>query len=459
MANPQKLGQEFQIKEATIFSERFDDEYNITNYVGELSFFEDLERPYVTAQIVCMDDIGVFDEIGIRGSEKIRIEVRSVEESLGDFGFVIVLNIVSIIQNNKVGDRSEVYHLNCISPHAYRDAMVKVSRSYTGNVDATARAVLKNHLDVDTDIAYLGIVQNSSPRKVLIPYLSPLETTEWLLNSASTVSGSPLYCWQTIYDQVDGKDTVRMGTLDFMMNAPAFNEDLHLTYSAASAQSVANKSLAEQAVAVKKLRVENIQDTLKMMHEGAIGSNLQSLDTFTSDIFDRHFSIDEALNRLETMRIVPYNSEQNVHDSKATLTFSGETRLVSEWDGRYYNTITSFGTYGAVNSYHDTQDQIEALNKVRNPAVKSMFNKNMIDITIPGVSFFAQLGNGNSGVSVGDTVHIDFLNSDVDQDDGGVYNEDLSGKYLIHKCRNIFTNTAHEIVISISKLATRESES
>ena len=141
------------------------------------------------------------------------------------------------------------------------------------------------------------------------------------------------------------------------------------------------------------------------------------------------------------------------------MTFSGETRLVSEWDGRYYNTITSFGTYGAVNSYHDTQDQIEALNKVRNPAVKSMFNKNMIDITIPGVSFFAQMGNGNSGVSVGDTVHIDFLNSDVDQDDGGVYNEDLSGKYLIHKCRNIFTNTAHEIVISISKLATRASES
>ena len=458
MASPQRLGQEFQIREATIFSERFDEEFNITNYVGELSFFEDLERPYVTAQIVCMDDIGVFDEIRVRGSEQIRIEVRSVEESLGDFGFVIVLNIVSIIQKNKVGDRSEVYHLNCISPHAYRDAMVKVSRSYTGNVDATARAVLKNHLDVETDISYLGIVQNSSPRKVLIPYLSPLETTEWLLNSASTISGSPVYCWQTIYDQVDGKDTVRMGTLDVMMNIPAFNEDLHLTYSAAAAQSVANKSLAEQAVAVKKLRVENVQDTLKMMHEGAVGSNLQSLDTYTSDIFDRHFSIDEALTRLETMRIVPYNAEQNVFDREATLSYSGETRPVSEWDGRYYNTITSFGTYGAVNSYHDAVDQIEALNKVRIPAIKSMLNKNMIDITIPGVSFFAQLGNGNSGVSVGDTVHIDFLNSNVDDDDDAIYNEDLSGKYLIHKCRNIFTGTVHEIVISISKLATRVSD-
>jgi hypothetical protein len=79
----------------------------------------------------------------------------------------------------------------------------------------------------------------------------------------------------------------------------------------------------------------------------------------------------------------------------------------------------------------------------------------MIDITIPGISFFAQLGNGNSGVSVGDTVYIDFLNSDVDTDDGTVYNEDLSGLFLIHKCRNIFRGTVHEIVASVSKIATR----
>jgi len=454
----QAKAQEFQIKEATIFADRFEEEYNITNYIGELSFFEDIERPYVTAQIVCMDDIGVFDEIKFKGTEQIRIEIRSVEEDLGDFGFTIILNLVSIIQKNKVGDRSEVYHLNCISPHAYRDAMVKVSRSYTGNPDSIAKAVLKNHLDVETDVSYMGAGSIATPIKVLIPYLSPLESAEWLLNRTSTVSGSPVFFWQTIYDQQDGVDRVRMGNLDFMMNVPAFNEDLHLTYSAASAQSVANKGLAEQAVTVKEIRVENIQDTMKLMHSGAIGANLQSLDTYTSDIFDRHYSIDEALGRLETMRIVPYNAEQNIHDRDAEMTFSGETRKLSEWDGRYFNTLTSYGTYGAVNSYHDTADQIEALNKIRVPAVRSMFFKNAIDITIPGISFFAQLGNGNSGVSVGDTVHIDFLNSNVDEDLESAYNEELSGKYLILRCRNIYTATKHEIVATISKLSTRVSD-
>lgn len=452
----QNLSQEYKISEAVIFAERLDDEYNVTNYIGELSFFEDLEKPYVTAQLVVMDDIGVFDEIKIRGSEQIRFTVESVEKSVEGLSWTMVFNIVSIIQSSKVGDRSEIYHINCISPHAYRDANTKISRSYTGKLELIAEAVLKNHLDVDVDISYRGSwTSMQGPVRVLIPYLSPLESVEWLLERATTLIGSPFYCWQTLYDQVDGKDTLRIGSFEYMLNAPTFNSRLPLTYSAATAQSVADKPLDKQAVVIKRVGVENIQDTLKMVHEGVVGSSMQTIDTYTSQEFTRHFSIVDQLERLETMRVVPFGADQNVFDTEQTLTFGGDTKPTSEWNARYFNTITSYGTYGAVNSYHDVQDASEALNKVRSIAVKSMFNKNMIDVVIPGISFFAQLGNGNSGVSVGDTVDIDFLNSDVDEDDGGIYNEDLSGKYLIHKVRNIFIDTKHEVVASVSKIATK----
>jgi len=242
--------------------------------------------------------------------------------------------------------------------------------------------------------------------------------------------------------------------MEFMMNAATFNEDLPLTYSAATSASVADKKHQSQT-GVKSIRAENIQDTLKMIHEGAIGSNLNTTDTFTGQSFSRHYSITEHLERLETMRVVPYGADQNVFDDQQSLTFSGQKKPISAWNAREFSTITSYGTYGFVNSYHDVQDASEALNKLRAPAVKSMFNKNMFDIVIPGIVFFAELGNGNSGVSVGDTVFIDFLSSNTDDDAGGVYNEEMSGKYLIHKCRNIFKNTTHEIVVTISKIATK----
>lgn len=452
----QNLAQEYKITEAVIFAERLDDEYNVTNYIGELSFFEDLERPYVTAQAVIMDDAGVFDEIKIRGSEQIRFTVESVERSVEGLSFTMVFNIVSIIQSNKVGDRSELYHINCISPHAYRDANTKISRSYTGKLENIAEAVLTNHLDVGVDISYRGQwTSMQGPVRVLIPYISPLETVEWLLQRATTLIGSPFYCWQTLYDQVEGKDNLRIGSFEYMLNAPTFNSGLPLTYSASAAQSVADKPLDQQVTSVKRVGVENIQDTLKMMHEGVVGSTLQTIDTYTSQEFSRHFSIADQLERLETMRVVPFGANQNVFDTEQTLTFGGETKLSSEWDARYFNTITSYGTYGAVNSYHDVQDASEALNKIRVASVRSMFNKNMIDIVIPGINFLSQLATGNSGVSVGDTIDIDFLNSDVDVDQGGAYNEDLSGKYLIHKVRNVFIDTKHEVVASVSKIATK----
>tara|TARA_B110000858_G_scaffold114795_1_gene131198 strand:+ start:2889 stop:4268 length:1380 start_codon:yes stop_codon:yes gene_type:complete len=453
---PATIGQEYKITEATIFADRFDEEYNITKYVGELSFFEDIERPYVTAQLVCMDDLGVFDEIKVRGSEQIRFTIESVEESLPDLSFTIVLNLVSIIMTDKVGDRSEIYHINLISPHAYRDANIKISRSYTGKLELISEAILKNHLDVDVDISYVGAYTSlQAPVKVLIPYISPLESVEWLLDRATTLIGSPFYAWQTIYDQKEGKDTVRFGNLETMMNAPTYNEELPLTYSAATAASVADGDLSSQGVTVKTIRVENIQDTLKMMHEGHIGSSITSVDTYTSDLHSRRYSIKEHLDRLEKMNVIPYGANQNIYDAEQQLTFGSETKAPHEWNSREFSMLTSYGTYGSTNSYHDINDASDAVNKIRAPAVKSMFNKNMFDIVIPGISFFAQLGNGNSGVSVGDTVMIDFLNSNTDDDQGGVYNQELSGKYLIHRCRNIFKDTTHEIVVSISKLASK----
>jgi hypothetical protein len=130
--------QEYKITEATIFAERFAEEYNLTSYVGEISFFEDLNRPYVTGQIVIMDDIGVFDEIKLRGSEQIRLKIESNPQGTSDANLEglkieMIMNIVSIVQAAKVGERSEVYHLNLISPHAYRDANKKISRSSSKN--------------------------------------------------------------------------------------------------------------------------------------------------------------------------------------------------------------------------------------------------------------------------------------------------------------------------------------
>jgi hypothetical protein len=457
-----KLAQEFKITEAIITAERFGgEEYDIRAYIMELSCFEDLEKPYVTGQIVFMDDIGLIQEIKILGTEQIKLTVETVEKSIDPVKWTMQFNIVSIVQQEKTAERTEVFHVNIISPHAYRDQNIKISRSYTGRLTKIAEAVMKNHLEVEIDRSYGGDqVEAQDPVRIITPYISPLETVTWLMDRATTDIGCPYYAYQTLYDQEDGVDKIRIGNLEKMMNAKAFNDERHMLFSQSRGMLIAGESQAKQDVIVKRVLVDTIQDTLKLTQEGALGANLTNIDTYTSQKYDRHFDAKKLLDRLGDANVVTGGKEnQNVYDIEQKISIEGEEKTLPDCESRFISTIASFGTYGSINSYADDQNQFQAMNKIRSNAIKSLLNKNMIEVTIPGISFFKSKGAGGASLpSVGDVIWIDFLKSNTDDASNGTLNQELSGLYLIHKCRNHYRNTVHEVVMAVTKLAKNETD-
>ena len=454
------LAQEFQITEAIITADRLgDDGYDIKQYIMELSLFEDLDKPYVTGQILFMDDIGLIQNIKILGTEKIKLTVATAEKTVEDVEWTMEFNIVSVIQTTKTAERTEVYHINIISPHAYRDQNIKISRSYTGSLTKICESILKNHLGVEVDRSYGGDQEESQdPVRIITPYISPLEAVQWLIDRATTDVGCPYYAYQTLYDQEEGVDKIRIGNLEKMMKAKAFNEEKHMLFSQARGMLIGGESQAKQDVIVKRVLIEDIQDTLKLTQEGALGANLMSIDTYTSQKFDRHFDGEKLLERLGDVGVITGGAQfQNVYDIEQTLEIEGEKKTLPECESRYISTIASYGTYGSVNSYADDQNQLQAMNKIRSNAIKSLLNKNMIEVTIPGISFFKSKGAGGASLpSVGDVIWIDFLRSDIDKTGDGKLNQEMSGLYLIHKCRNFYRNTVHEAVMYVTKLASNQ---
>ena len=287
----QNVQQEYVVTKAIISAERFGGTtYDMKQMVSEINFFEDLEKPFVTGQIIIFDDFGVFDEMKLKGTEQIEIGIEVPENP--QLKLDIKMNIVSIVQVQKLSERSELYHLNLISPHAYNDQFIKISRSYTGKLEDIAESILKNHLDVRVDRNYMsGQKSKQGPVRIITPYISPLEAVEWLLDRATTKIGAPFYVYQTIYDQQlnGGKDVLRFGNIEDMYSREVWNADLPLLYSQARGQEVAGRDLAKQASIVKKLEVQNISDTLKLAAEGAVGTMMSSFDVFSSQRYARHF--------------------------------------------------------------------------------------------------------------------------------------------------------------------------
>ena len=422
----------------------------------ELNIFEDVMKGYITAKLVIIDDAAIFSEVmEMQGTEKLKIEVRGME---GNQGKVIVLNmkVVSILSQVKTQDRSSVFVINAISDHGYRDSLSKVSRSYTGQLEDTAESILKSYLKVSVkkDSKYFPDGEKSiqGDVKVLIPYISPLECTEWLMERAAGKEGSPYFAWASVWDQEDAEGKIRFGTFKTMLgqgiSEAAGNKDRQWWYSIGT---VARKPTAEnQRKSIVSFEQNNRENTLSMINQGTVGSRVQNFDTYTSQGMDKHFSLGEFIEKLRgSVGGSAPNLLGTVYDEEHKVEVEGENKESGDHDARYRNLITSYGTYGWQNSYHDVFDPALLLNKMRKSAVMSMLYKNVLDVNITGYNVMGEkLSAGDIVVFAFDTQIVDDVGAQGNKKD-----ERTSGFYLVLSTRHLFTGTKHRVIMSCAKVA------
>ena len=431
---------------------------NLQAMTGEVNMFEDLMKGYVTAKIVVLDDLALLTEmVELQGTETVKISIAGVETGAQSNRFSIEMKVVSIVKQVKTQDRASVFVINAISKHAYNDAAVKVSRSYTGQLEDIAEKVLDTYLDVkvmrDKDYFAKGEESSQGRVKVVLPYISPLESVEWLMERATGDEGSPYFAWQTLWDQyASGQDVVRFGTFKTMLvqgiMEAATNENRQFVYSIGAVNK--HPSAKGQRKIITGFEQNNRENTLSMINQGTVGSNISNLDTYTTQKIQRHFSLEDYLNQLK--RAIGANAKNllgTAYDEKHKLTIEDNKDTAASFDARYRNLITSYGTYEWENSYHDVYDQTLLTNKVKKSAVMSMIYKNVLDVTVSGYNVMEEQ------LSPGDVVKFNFDTQNVDDDGSSAfkYDERTSGFYLILATRNMFNGSKHRSILSCAKVA------
>ena len=422
----------------------------------EVNLFEDVMKGYVTAKLVIIDDAAIFSEIvELQGTEELEIRIKGAEENRGT-RITLHMKVVSIISQVKANDRASVFVINAISDHGYRDALSTLSRSYTGQLEDTAEEILKSFLNVsvkrDPDYFPSGERSVQGDVKVLIPYISPLESTEWLMERAAGKEGSPYFSWASVWDQNTKEGKIRFGTFKTMLaqgiSKSAGNRDRHWWYSAGT---VARKPTAEkQKKSIVSFEQNNRENTLSMINQGTVGSRITNLDTYTSQDMDKHFSLGKFIEKLKGA--VGGNAKNllgTVYDEDHMVEVEGERKESGEHDARQRTLITSYGTYGWQNSYHDVFDPSLLVNKIRKSAVLSMLYKNVLDVTVTGFNVMGErLSAGDIVVFAFDTQIVDDAGAQANKKD-----ERTSGFYLILNTRHLFTGTKHRVIMSCAKVA------
>ena len=461
-------GQQYVIKQAFIAADRFggfDENYiDVKTMIVEVSLYESLDKPYVSGEMVILDDKGLFEKMSFKGTEKLQLTIAGVTtDESGEPVEVfppggkdvtkqrtfVITSVDSRVKSGAAGNAS-LYTMSFVDEHAFLNSLKEVSKSYTGRITDIMSSIILSELNKSVDASYTETERSTNKLietqgfqenvKVIIPSLSPLAAVKWLQKRATTKNGSPYFVWASIHD-----DRLRIGNLDTMLTQDAWNSKLPFTYGQSNISTAEKGTGLERASIIKDISYSDMGNSFGLVKAGSIGAEYANTNLNTGRISKSHYSFRKTLENLSNDNIINIK-KQNVFDTEAKF---GD-RLMDDYDAIGYHTITSSGVYGEQKSYHDEYDASRFQKKIESKAIKNHLIKDMFNIAVAGESFFI------SGAGAGDIISLLIAGDDVERTEDG-HKDDLidnerSGDALIYDVRHTFNGTQHTVSMNVCKL-------
>lgn len=422
---------------------------DISNNIIELTFYENLFKPYVDCRMVMIDDFGFRNSLSVQGTERIRLVVGTGKEPEKPC-FVKYFFVSRIVDTRKQNEKSELLSIELVEEHVYINAIKQVNRSF----ESTIEDMITNIFDKDLGVSVIkSFFKNTAQgiRKVIVPYLSPLEAVNWLKDRATTQTGSPIFVYGDLYS-----DQVYISDLDNLLKEDIINEDAPFRYSESMAAIDATDEHLRPYFEITNFKELEAENALALYEEGAIGSYYATVDASTGLVRGAHVSVRNILTEMYVNGLIDNSSEQSVFDPSLEI----DGKLSDEYNSLYIHQVTSSNTYNQFKSYHDETvvyddegtllDLSESKLKVKNKIIRQILKKNQIDITMSGIGFF------EGRTSVGRRLRLIFLNPDTSsqkKDTKSLIDKKKSGDYLLLAIRHNLANQKHYATLRLTKLS------
>lgn len=438
----------FTIVEAvlvTTISDGNEVEVDIKPNIIEFQTFEHISKPYVDATMSFIDDFGLMNQLAFRGTERFRITFGQPDDINTPLytKFFFVNKINDVMKSN---DRSEILSVDLVEDILYIDSIKQLSRSFTGPIEEIIEQICSTELgkNVIRD-EFDGSAQGT--RKIVVPYMSPLQAIEWLKTRATSRTGAPIYLRASIFS-----NNLFLCDFDTLIKRDVINEKLPLRYS--SAESMTNDVDERSRAYYNIISYRDVNDGNMMLEyeNGNIGSHYSNIDASTGITSGSHISVRDIISEFYSTNIISTDVAQQVFDPILKI---GD-KLSDEYDSLSVFQVTSSNTYNQFLSYHDETLLVDQDNnisesklKIKNKIIRSILQKNVIDIGIEGRLVF------QSKISPGNKIRLMFLNSDVTSDNKDTKNQidrRKSGDYFILAVNHIFKDAGHFTQMRLTKI-------
>ena len=417
---------------------------DISKQIIEVTFYESLYTSYVDGRIVMLDDFGLRTELSVQGTERIQLVIGVGSDTTPVIDKIFFFSKVNDVE--KMNERSEILSVDLVEEHVYVNAIKSLSRSYTDTLENMVINIADRDLGKPVvKTAYFEPTPQAK-RRIIIPYMSPLEAMSWIQTRMTTKIGSPIYVYGDLYS-----NSLYMAGLDGLLSEKVINEKMPLRYNDAISAADGDQEFIKTYYQVTKFTETDAEDALALYEEGAVGSFYANIDAGTGQTFGTHITVRDVIDDFYTYGLIDKGTSQSVFDPSLVI----DGRPADEYNSLHIHQVTSSRTYNQYKSYHDEAQLIEGNTpfesrlKIKNKIIRQILKKNQIDIEMDGGLFLEKK------ISPSRKMRIIFLspntNSNVTDMKQSV-DKRKSGDYLLTNVMHRMSNDNHVVNARLIKL-------
>ncbi len=419
---------EYQVIKAEISSDRTETVIDIQNLITDITIYEHIEKPYLTAKIVFIDQHNIIQDLDFQGGEKISLSLSHGEERTSGFEIskeFLVDNIENII---KADERSESIMINCTEYHMFESTVQNVNKAFTGSASSMIRKILRDFLDKSVAITSVDSVTDM---KVIVPNMHPIEACMWLKQRMTSTEGMPYYFYSAM-----GVDNLVLKDLGTILDEKIpINADRPYVY-APSVQSDGTSS--QKYYAIESFSYRDGENLIRLIEKGLVGAQYSFYDTLTGLPQVTHFDIEgDILRGLASSKRLGGQNTRHVYGTDYAV---NGTKL-TQFNSKVITEISSSGAYTQNNirnnSYNSETLSSSYKNKTIREALKEFMSKAPLEITVKSREFLT----GDANYTVGKLIRIIFLDNAPERDESrAVIDHKMSGDYLICAAKHDLNN-------------------
>jgi len=413
---------DFVLESFIISSPRHNKPIDVTTSISIFEIFENLDKPYLTGNVIMRDDMRFYDGVKINGTELCLITLT--QPSLDAVPVTLKFVIQYVKGTQKVGDQVEMIDFRIIEQTAFNSMINQFSKSYQGSPEQIIQNICKDHLSVDVDMPAVKCSQ--SPMKVIIPYMNPYQACAWILERMSTSDGVPYFLFKTIKDK-----NLQLRSFDEMSRGKSWNK-LPYTYATANLTSTSGTISSEQIFNVEACSQHGSEGIYDLISNGSMGSKhtITDMGSGQSETFQHNLS--DTYKSLEDIGMLPKGIEPSVTTGVYEME---DGSALEQMNNRNFHRLISNNTYNDWKNIYEEFDKASLKLDNTRRVIKKLLNKSSINITVPGLPYLLDEKNRSLGENI-DFIYI--ANNTAADTDGDMIDKKRSGKYLIYAARHVF---------------------